>query len=546
MTGPGSTPPTSAPPRTTPPTTTPLRYRPHRVIQVHVETLAIEDGHTPLPLVGDHTALVLGFREAAPDTPPHLVSTHRVWAEPRATSPVRESKDFSGRVTPLPPAWRTDLIGDGWAAVWHAPRAVVGEVELVGTITGDWSYGTRSTTLGRVLRVRRVTQTRHRTDPVRDDWVEDPDATVLTDLDPTETHVRFEHGRVPGDRVRNGPYFTLWAPDHVWTYDSGLLVEVDLDDTPTRALRPTLVPGGVAVHGSDVWVVDTRLPLLLRLRGGVVVGEMTWPGAVLALADAWEARGLHADATGCWVTGADGVHRVDLDGTVHMVHDGPARTSSATSAALLAVVVPAEGNQAQTLLVEADGTSRVVADAPRTLTPDRDGFIGFTGTRPPSLVRVRPDGSPQLGPALPDGWSAPRVHGDTPWVHSTPTLRPVRPDLTLGAEITVVLDGRTRGWWAWADRLWAVGAPPHGVDWRASPAGRPRTWLTEVDPGTGNTVSTAELPVGTLGSVAPDTAGAVWACGVGQLFRCLDGHVDEIDPAALLTEHRGTTTGYGR
>lgn len=216
-----------------PPATTRPGYRPHRVISVHVETLAIEDGHTPLPIVGELTTLVLGFQQATADTPPKLVSTHHVEAKPVDTRPRRPGRHWAERIRAEPPRWRTRLTGDGWTAIWLTDRpTAAGHIELHGIITGEWSHGVPEVTRGLVLRVQRVTQTRHRVGPGPRDWQELPDATTLTDLDPTETAVRFDNGKVLGTQVGDGPYYTLRAPEQVWPYDTGLLVDVDLDGVP--------------------------------------------------------------------------------------------------------------------------------------------------------------------------------------------------------------------------------------------------------------------------------------------------------------------------
>lgn len=527
MTGPG----------VAPPAIPPVRHRPHRVISVHLETLAIQDGHTALPVVGKHAALVLGFREADSETSPQLVSVHRVWAEPASSTPPSRGKDWSGRVRDDPPRWRTRLTADRWAATWHADRPVVGELELRGTITGDWSYGVPELTRGRVLRVRRVTQTRHRTGPGPGDWQEDPEQTVLTDLDPTDTVVGFESGLGVGPKVGDGPYHSMQPPERVWTYDSGLLVDLDLDDLPTRPLRPLVVPGALAVHGPDVWVLDARLPLLVHLRHGVVVGETTWRGVVLAAEQTREGRRVHADATGCWITGPDGVHRADLDGAVRTVTDEPAFRTVATTTGLLAVPVRAEDHDgAETLLLEPDGGSLAVHGAPRSLVPDEHGFVG-TGPRPIyHLVRVHDDGRLEPGPVLPSDQRGGLSRGDGPIWYADTLLRAVRADLSLGLTMQTTPPGRVKTWWSFLSRVFAFGTPPPDIVW--DPDIGYRMALTEVDPRTGTTVSTAIVPTPEIRDLAPDDTGDVWAVGAGQLLRCRGTQVDRIDVAALLAAHR--------
>lgn len=518
------------------------RYRPHRVISVHVETLAIEDGHTRLPVVGEHAEFVLGFLEAGPGTPTELVSTFRVWAEPAHTRPPPRGMDFSGRVRDDPPLWRTRLTAERWSAMWHANRPTVGQLELRGTISGDWSYGVREVTKGRVLRVRRVTQTRRRVGPGATYWREIPEATLYADLDPTAATVLFDRGLELGPPIRGGPYHALVPPRQVWTYDSGLLVDLDLDDVPSPRLRPSIVPGAVAAHGADVWVTDTRLPVLLHLRHGAVVSETTWRGVVLAPEQLRDGRGLHADATGCWVTGPDGVHRADLDGTVRTIREERTSATATTTAGLLAVrVLAAEkdgtgSSGAGTVLVDPAGVTRSIVGLPDRLSPDGEGFVGLAAGPERAFVRVHPDGSVEQGPVLRAADLGSWIAGDTPWLRSGAVVRRVSLGLTLGSDVATATPGRARRWWTWAGRMWAFGDPPPGTTW--DPDIGPRTSLTEVDPRSGKTVVTSIMPVREITSLALDADGTVWATGTGELLQCCGERVGRVDVAALLDAHR--------
>ncbi|MDQ2722693.1 MAG: hypothetical protein M3Y19_05210, partial [Actinomycetota bacterium] len=286
--------------------------RPHRVIPVHVDTLPIEDGHTAAPVVGAVGSYVLGFREVPDDEPDALARAYRVRAEPLDTTPPSRGKDWSGRVRDDPPMWRIQLHGDGWSARWLTPRPAVGHLELRGTITGEWSYGVPTLTRGRITRARMVTETYERTGGGVPDWRRVASAQALRELGTGP--LRFDHGLVPGPRGAHGVGRAMVAPDP-WTRETGVLVDLDLDDVPPYARRPAIVPGGLAAHGRELWVADVRLPLLVHLRDGVVVDEITWRGVILTPEQALhQGRTLHADASGCWIVGPDGVHRADHDG----------------------------------------------------------------------------------------------------------------------------------------------------------------------------------------------------------------------------------------
>jgi hypothetical protein len=43
------------------------RQRPYRVVPVLLESLAVQNGHTAAPVVGEHAAVVLGFSESSGD-----------------------------------------------------------------------------------------------------------------------------------------------------------------------------------------------------------------------------------------------------------------------------------------------------------------------------------------------------------------------------------------------------------------------------------------------------------------------------------------------
>lgn len=510
------------------------RFRPHRVISVLVETLAIEDGHTPLPVVGNHATFTLGFREANVSTAANLVSTYSVWSEPQTRHPVTERRDFANRPRHDAPRWQTRLVGDGWSATWNADRPTVGQIEVHGTITGDWSYRNSEIARGRVLRVRRVTETSEHTGPGPQDWRAVPSAARLVDIDPAETSIHFDHGLQPGPLVHGGPARQLVPPPELWVYDTGLLVDLDLDDVPAPRLRPPIVAGGVGVHNEDVWITDTRLPLLVHVRGAAVVGETVWSGVILSPEEVAEGRTVSADAGGCWITGPDGVHRADLDGTVRTLAEEPALRTSVTPNGVL--FVPKGSAETTARIFQPDGTTRSLTDVPNQVVADGESFVGLTVSPTRALIRIHLDGARQLGPALLEDEAGSLIHGDALWLRHGVTISKVADDLSLGPQVETAPPRRAKSWRIRNGRTWAIGDPPTGTEW--DPTVGPRKYLAEIDPHTGTTVSTAVLHVSAVQDFAVDSTGASWIVGAGQLLRCRAGSVEHINVASLLDTYR--------
>jgi len=504
-----------------------------RVLRVLVTSVAIEDGAVPPPAVGEVAGYLLTFQEAPPEDP--TASVLRARAEPLT------GDRLDGVPLGPPPHWPTLLTGDGWTALWSAPRAVVGEVELCGTLLADLGPGNAAwPTRGRVTRVRVVSVTR---DPAeRHIWRPLPGGWQLRDAEIAPRW--FDSSTAPPPDARGTGWYAA-VPADPWVPEIGALVDLDLDDVPPLPLRPALVPGAVAGHGADLWVADERLPLLVRLRGSELVDVHRWPGGILP-ADLDGGRVLHADADGCWITGPDGVHRCDRAGPVRRVDDAPAWLSAAHRGTLAAVAVLDPGDpRGRTVLRlhTRDGAVTevpAVADRVAALVTTSAGFLLGLRGEGLRLAHLGPTGELREGPPL----TAVRhllglIGGPHPALVSPAAApRPVLPDLSVGGRES----GRVLRGWAVGGRTWVCTHPPDGWDPAAAgidPSDARQRWLlAEVDSATRAPLRAVAVAVAVTGIPEQLTVvdgRAVWVAS-GAVHRWpTDGAVpEELDVAAAL------------
>ena len=399
------------------------RLRPHRVVAVLLESLAVQDGHTAAPVVGEHAAVVLGFSESSGDPGEVGVATYRVRAEPvPGWRQLVEGKRWDDTTYQVAPTWRTVLHGEGWTASWTAPRPVTGNLELRGTLTGDWTYGVSRLTRGRVLRARMVGGRIERTGPHSTGWV--PGAAAV--LREVEVGTGFADGMTIDPGAPPGPGVKARVLADPPVREHGVQLDFDLDDMATPALRAPFWAGAVAADGADLWLVDRSLPTLLRLRGGVVVDWVSWPGMVLT--GEGPRRALHADAAGCWITGPDGTVRADLTGWVHVVDETPVRHAAATADGTLALACDENQDHATTLRILRVGGDQVevpiTGNVVVSLAAHPNGFLLALTGRDSVYAHLNLDGHLTLGPRL-----DPAVHAGTRFFSgSLGVVRPPRQD----------------------------------------------------------------------------------------------------------------------
>ncbi|MFC7446893.1 hypothetical protein [Rhodococcus daqingensis] len=294
--------------------------RPHRLLRVLVDSLAIEDGQTPPPAIGDVGTFPLLFEEIPADDADPTILTVTADAEPLADGKPRlEPAAKTPGAVHRRWEWSIFLRGDGWSARWNSPRPAIGRVEVTGRLIGDLGYATEGRVRGRVTRVRLETRT-FRTEPgPPPSWTEVPGASRLHDLERSPRW--FNDGGMFADESASTA-----------ERETGVLVDLDLDDVPPLPLRPSICPDAVSAHGDDLWVADRELPVVIRVRRPSELTEYLIPGRVYA---APGARRLRADASGCWVAGWDGIFRCGIDGAVHSVSDRPVDLSAASGETLL-------------------------------------------------------------------------------------------------------------------------------------------------------------------------------------------------------------------
>lgn len=567
---------------------------PARRIKVLVGTLPIEDGQTPPPVVGEIGTFPLIFAEARHDQPDATASTWRVRAEPgNDGKPRGPGRRWDGIPHDRPPYWPTTLHGDGWSANWPAPRPLTGRVELRGTLVGDMSISSQQWVRGRVIRAHVVTETIDTSDPDQTRWRPIP---ALQSLREVEVSPRwFADGLVaPPDAPTTGWYAPV--PGDPYVVEAGVLVELDLDDVPPLPLRPAIVPTSISAYGDDLWVLDAALPLLVRLRGTdpdpdappPVVHRYRWPGRILT--DGYATRRVHADATGCWITGPDGVHRAHLHdadrhnvdphdgevdevgGVVEQVDERTVTTAHASAGTLLVAQLPPDAppttDSLKWRLYTPDRNPIEVAAPPnthlQTAAPDgHDGFVlllnhldgdhaGPPHEAPARLAHLDARGSVTEAASSDELHHAQLVAGSPVLVSTSgrsagrPALQIIDDDLTV-RPLRVETATRAHYLLAAHGRVFGLGPVPDRGRWPYEMAS-PEAWcplpgpvthpddrryelLTELDPRTGEPIDTTL--VGRPDHLAIDGNGTVWLPGHSTIYSCPPGHGSTQQPLDL-------------
>lgn len=405
-----------------------------RTLTVLIDAVKLADSVADGPAVGEVRSFDLLFLEAGLDQPG--AGVHRAHAQPIPTEvPSRGTLWFGP--SELQPYWLTVLHGDGWEAIWEAPRPVLGQVEVRGVLCHVLHGYLPTPTRGRVTGVGVITT------PA--DQPADDSSYLLRAVDAAPRWL-----------------LDLSGPGQVGPVESGVLVDLDLDDVPPLPLRPVFVPTDLAGHGPDLWAVDSHLPLARRIRAGAVAHRISWPAPVRTKATP---RLLHADDHGVWVGAGDGLRRITVDGHVHRhspdpvwrlaagattlavhgVPDGAPATLQLHTPGRDVTTVPAQ-HDVQGLVATADDDFLILLAPHRALRPRPDD-------RRPWLAHLTADGGLTHGPRLD---THPHhlpilLGGPHPLLVDRDRAHPVTGQLTLGDPI-----GPTGVWRASAttDRVW--------------------------------------------------------------------------------------------
>ncbi len=175
-------------------------------------------------------------------------------------------------------------------------------------------------------------------------------------------------------------------------------------------------PGAVAGHNATLWILDASQPMLVRRTPDGASTVVRVPGPPRRSVVGWTPRRLHADASGCWIVGADGIVHCDHDGSVDVLDDTPI-AESALVHGILATVGQGRRDRDGSPLLDLRTRTEMVAAVPLPSEIDAigaagDGFTVFMRTgaqgrsiaqneRGPWCARIGLDGTRKLGTAWP-------------------------------------------------------------------------------------------------------------------------------------------------
>lgn len=167
------------------------------------------------------------------------------------------------------------------------------------------------------------------------------------------------------------------------------------DSSVSRGTGPTryFTPGSVAGSGSVLWVLDVSHPVLLRRDADGTIGTFAIPGEIRGSGIVgWRVRWLHADESGCWVVGADGIVHCDHSGAVRLIDPAPVSVSGLVDGVLATARTGDRDGNALIRLRTLDATewtaTVTVPGDVDDIQPTRGGFLVSmrTGTDGPVVI----------------------------------------------------------------------------------------------------------------------------------------------------------------
>lgn len=464
------------------------QLRPHRQLRLLAGQDAILDGQIPRPTGGQVGVFWLLFEEVPADPRDPTLSTIEVDAEPLAPPRLEPAIDAPPAI-PRTWIWRILLRGDGWSATWYSPRPATGRVRLTGRLVGDFAYATTGSVRGRVISAR--------------------------SLDEAGTAGRHE---------------------------PGIVAELDLDDVPPPAIRPSFVPRALSAAGRVLWAADEQLPLIVRidLDNPTDVCEIVIPAPIAPEPGRTPWR-LHADPAGCWIAGWYGVFRATDTGTVHRLDDRPVSASTAHKGTLLTCTTDKTGTRID--LWHPDGQSHhddttVPAGTISSVTAHGNGFrilMRRRDTWPTTtfVVAVTVDGHVTIGPSIDDVDDYAILTADPPGIIDLRgTVRTLRSDLRADPPARWPLPGLTGG--TVGNLVWIE---HHDRD-RDLHDNR-RYWLLSLADPTGDVIARTEIHTPEP-SVTIDSHGTVWITdhNIIAVYTPTGTLPLPLSPAELLDHHR--------
>ena len=331
------------------------------------------------------------------------------------------------------------------------------------------------------------------------------------------------------------------------TPDAGLDSSLDGGEGSTRRFRPGVVAG----HDSVVWILDVSQPVLVRFTFEKISTVVRVPGPSRGSVVGWTPRRLHADASGCWIVGADGIAYCAHNGSVEVFDTTPVTASALVHGVLATAGRGRDGREGWSLLDLRTRTERVAA-VPVPAEIDAigaagDGFtvVMRTGAQGRSVARnerglwcarIGLDGTRELGTAWPRPyWGIDRVaiaDVGVPLVVATQSCSYVLNEELLPAYAVPfvssfgVWPGRSGPWlvdgpsdlaYRTGDESFTDGVDPHVKTFTCYRLDRhlrsARTWGT--------------APGFTVGVAETTATAQLWVCTTEGLFATAPGALDE-------------------